>query len=211
MGAFTPMDATTLERVKAMLSIPSSDTEHDDLIGEIISAVSERIEHYISRPLKTQAITEEYDVNPMQPTLHLRAYPVTSISAIRVSETGSWTTTPPISSALYRVNTRTGEVYFREPIYTGPNEPGFKDDYPIQLQIVYTAGIAVDTATLISTAPSIALAADLWTVAIWRRRDSPDVTVKRVGADSFSRESELRMPGDVMQALWPWRRMRVGA
>jgi uncharacterized phiE125 gp8 family phage protein len=201
------MDATTTARVKALLDITSS--THDTVLGTMIAAASRRIENYIDRPLETTARTETYPMMPRQSVLFLRAYPVTAIASIKVSAGWDFAAATAISSSDYYVDSESGMVNFNHfPIVPGILEGGAAQN---AVQVVYTAGLAADVATLISDYPDIAYAADAQVVAMWRRRDSPQGSTYSVGGSSMTYEVPLKMVPDVVEALTPYRRLRFAA
>lgn len=186
-----------------------SEATRDALVETIIDAVSERIESYIGSPLASGQRTEEYDLRPRQAVIFLRAVPVASIYSITVSEDWSFNLSTPIDSALYRVNSATGEIWLRTELAEARVD-GLWPNHPLGCQIVYTAGFATDTAGLVSSYPAITLAADLWVCEIFRRKSEVMGTTKRIGDSSFSRTDELRMPKEVSEALSQYRRIRFG-
>jgi uncharacterized phiE125 gp8 family phage protein len=201
------MDATTVARVKALLDITSS--THDTVLGTMIAAASRRIESYIDRPLELTARTETYPMLPRQSVLFLRAYPVSAVTSIKVSAGWDFAAATAISSSDYYVDSESGMVNFNHfPILPGLLEGGAAQN---AVQVVYTAGLAADVATLIADYPDIAYAADAQVVAMWRRRDSPQGSTYSVGGSSMTYEVPLKMVPDVVEALTPYRRLRFAA
>lgn len=205
----TRIDCTTLARVKSIMGWTDSDATRDALVETIIDAVSERIEAYIGSPLTNAQRTEEYDLRPRQAVIFLRVVPVTSIYSVTVAEDWVFNLSTPIDSSLYRVNQYTGELWLRTELAEARTD-GLWQDHPLGCQIVYTAGFATDTATLLSSYPAIGLAADLWVCEIFRRKSEVMGTTKRIGDSSSSRTDELRMPKEVSEALSQYRRIRFG-
>lgn len=202
------MDATTVARVKALLDITGS--SQDTVLGSMISAVSKRIEAYLDRPLELTSRTETYSIKPRQNKLYLRAYPVTSISSVKIALDWNFGAVTATSSNDYHVIADNGTLHFT----FFPVRNWLDDNYataPDVIQVVYTAGFAADTATLISEYPDIAMAADLQTVAMWRRRDTPQGNSINVGNSSIQYEKPLNLVPDVIEALSPYRRLRFAA
>ncbi len=202
------MDATTIARVKALLDITSS--THDAVLTTMVSSVSKRIENYIDRPLLAEARTETYNIRPRQNRVFLRAYPVTEIASIKIAVDWDYAAATAVSSSDYHVTADTGCVHMQfNPItsYLGSNY----EYAPDAVQVVYTAGFATSTANLISAYPDIAMAADIQTVALWRRRDTPQGNSIGVGGSSISYEAPLDLVPDVLHALAPYRRLRFAA
>ena len=202
------MNATTIDRVKALLDISSSN--YDAVLTTMVAAATRRIENYIDRPLEAKERTETYPIKPRQDVLFLRAYPVTAISSIKLALDWDYSTETPIQADDYKFDAETGMVNFL--FYPITNWKGNNlAAAPNVMQVVYTAGFSADTATLISDYPDIAYAADVQTVAMWRRRDSPQVASMNVGGASINYEKPLAMVPDVIEALTPYRRLRFAA
>lgn len=202
------MNATTIARVKALLDITS--TTYDTVLTTMVEAASRRIENYIDRPLLTTSRTEEYSIKPRQNVLFLRAYPVTSITSIKLALDWDYASETAIESDDYKFDADTGMVHFTFfPIlnYRGDNMA----TAPNAMQVIYTAGLATDTNTLITDYPDIAFAADVQTVAMWRRRDSPQGSSQSIGGGSITYEGALKMVPDAIEALTPYRRLRFAA
>lgn len=202
------MDATTLARVKALLDI--SGTSHDTVLTDIIGAVSARIENFIDRPLEQTSRTEEYNVRPRQNKLFLRAYPVASITSIKIATDWDYASATAVDTSDYRVTSDNGMLHFNFfPVtsYLGDNYQAAPD----AVQVVYTGGLATSTANLVSAYPNIAFAADMQVVAAWRRRDTPQGNSINTGGASIAYEKPLAMIPDVIEALTPYRRLRFAA
>lgn len=77
-----PTDLTTLDRVKTYLGLT---TNHDDpFLQRMLSASSDFIVEYLSRPIKQATYTEKYDGKGM-PVLFLRYRPVISIASLSIA------------------------------------------------------------------------------------------------------------------------------
>ena len=142
--------------------------------------------------------------------LFLRAYPVTAVSSIKLALDWDYATETAINADDYKFDAETGMVNFLfYPInnWKGNNMAAA----PNVMQVVYTAGFAADTAALISAYGDIAYAADVQTVAMWRRRDSPQGASMNVGGASINYEKPLALVPDVIEALTPYRRLRFAA
>lgn len=209
MGGVTPIDCTTLARVKQLMGWTDSDAARDTIVDNTIDAVSRRIEQYIGSPLASGTRTEEYDLRPRQAVTFLKAVPVTSIATIKVASDWDFNSITPMSESDYHINLETGELWFvRSPAETRTD--GLWPNFPLGMQVVYIAGYAADTTTLVTNYPSIGLAADLWVAEIYRRKTEVMGQTKRIGDSSFTRTDELRMPKDVAEALSGYRRIRFG-
>lgn len=202
------MDATTIARVKALLDITSS--SHDTVLTAMVSAVSRRIEHFLDRKLIQEARTQYYNVRPRQNRLFLREYPVTAIASVTVALDWDYASGTALDSSDYHVTDDTGILHFNYDLIT--NYLGSNYAYaPDAVRVVYTGGFATSTSNLISSHPDIAMAADIQTVALWRRRDTPQGNSISVGGGSISYERPLAFVPDVTEALAPYRRLRFAA
>jgi len=195
-----------------LLDIASSDTTHDTVIGRLVSAVSQRIETFIDRPLETAARTEEYDLRARQRVIFLRAYPLTAqtdIASIKIATNWDFAGVSAVNSNDYHVDLNTGAIHF--------------NFYPIQrylndnmgtahnaVQIVYTGGFAGTVDGIIANYPAIAEAYATQVVAMWRRRDQPHIKTTDIGDYASTVEGPLSFLPDVREALIPYRRMRFG-
>lgn len=154
-------DLTTLERVKALLDIPSDDTVHDAAIGQLVSAVSVRVEKYLNRPLLTAERTEYLHVKRGQCEYQLAAFPVTSIASVKNSSTFDWAgATAATAGTDYTHDPATGILYQLAAWIAGPRA----------LQVVYTAGMGADTTALVAAYPDLADAVEKQVAEEWRRR-----------------------------------------
>lgn len=194
----TLLDATTKARVKTLLNI--TNTEHDDLLDLMVTAVSKRIENFIDRPLMLEARTEEYHVQPRAGTLFLRAAPVSSIATVISDSLWDFANGTTVSSDLYHVDSESGRLYMQFDLQPGHNA----------VQVVYTAGFATSTANLITDYPDIAMAADLQVVSQFRRRQAPQGSKRTSRGGSVEQESPLQFIPEVVETLAPYRRISFG-
>ena len=202
------MNATTIDRVKALLDISSSN--YDAVLTTMVAAASRRIENYIDRPLEQTARTQEYPIRPRQDVIFLRAYPVTAITSIKIALDWDFSSATTVDTNDFTFDADTGMVHLSFfPIlnYNGNNQAAA----PNVIQVAYTGGFATSTANLISSSPDIAYAADIQAVAMWRRRDSPQGQNISVGGGSIGYEGALRLVPDAIEALTPYRRLRFAA
>lgn len=197
------IELTTSARVKVVLGIDASDTTEDTWIASAIQSVSQRIQLYIDRPIETTSRTEEYDVHSgRQSTIFLRAYPVTSITSIKNSQLWDFASaTAMTEDDDFHVDEENGAVHFAVELAEGPKA----------LQVVYTGGLAADTAAVIANHPVLAQAADLQVAAMFRRRSTPQgqsISGKEGGSITF--EAPLMLAREVSDSLFPYRRYRFG-
>jgi hypothetical protein len=202
------VDATTIARVKALLDISS--TNYDTELTTMVSAVSKRIETFIDRPLELAARTETYSIRPRQNKLFLRAYPVTTITTVKIATDWDYAAATAVTASDYHVVADSGTLHFQ--FYPISNYLGDNYAYaPDAVQVVYTGGFDTSTVNLITNYPDIAMAADLQTVAMWRRRDTPQGNNISIGNSSIAYETPLNLVPDVIEALTPYRRLRFAA
>lgn len=210
MGFFSStIDCTTLTRVKSMLNKPDDDTTDDVVLPALITGLSAQIEEYLCRPLASQTFAEEHDIEPNQMTLYTRAFPITAFTSIKTATNRNFSSGETLSTDLYWLNSRTGEIHLTSPLRAMDESPGLRSTYPLLAQVNYTAGMATSTAALIASFPNVALAADLYVCAVWKRKDDPGATVQRAGQDSYTRLKELAMPEIVASMLFPEVRRRM--
>ena len=201
------MDATTVTYVKDLLEITSA--THDTVLGRMVSTVSQRIEDFIDRPLESAARTEEYSIKPRQDVLFLRAYPVASITSIKIATNWDFAAVSAVASTDYHTDSATGSVHFNfYPLlnYMGDNAK----TAPQAIQVVYTGGLATTPANLQANYPAISSACETQVIAMWRRRDEPTTKMTKIGDYGSAVEGPLSFLPDVVEALMPYRRMRFG-
>lgn len=208
MPQYTLIDATTIDRVKYALKIPTSQLTDDTFLSNTVTSVSDLIQTYLDRPFLQQTVTEEFDYEPNQANIYL-AYPVQSIQSVRFSETGEFSSGATITG--YRVNLSTGVLRLTSAIEEGEFAFGFRREWPLSVQVIYSCGIATSTVDLISKAPGLAGLADAWVVDWVRHRDNPSATAKKLGDNSITYEAALQMPKFVREGLFPLRRWRAVA
>lgn len=205
------LDCTTLEALKdQMKGIKSNDSQYDDGLSQLITATSVAIQNWIGTPLALGQRTEEYDVVARQPFLFLRAWPVTSVTAVRVSSTWEFSSVTPMTSTNYRVTSSTGVLYFLDELLEPDTTGLYPSRLPLAAQVIYTAGFGATTADIIANYSPLQTACHLWVAAIWKQREAPLAISERISETSVARGSELRMPKAVEEMLWPYRRITFG-
>lgn len=198
--------ATTLARVKTMLGIPTTVSTYNAALTNVIAAVSSEFEKYLNRPLSQEARTEDYTLTLNGRSIWLLATPVVTVTSIKVDAGWSFSVSA-LDSTRYKVNEDTGRVYFLDNLVGGLGVSDLDPEAVDALRVVYTGGIASATASLLTVAPDIALAADIQVAEDWRRRDNPN-TQKRGGPGGGTTWTEAhRLLPRVMDLLQPHRRM----
>lgn len=171
--------ATTLNRVKAVLNIPTTVSADNAVLTNMIAAVSAEMETFLDRPLSQEARTEDHTMRLHGRTLWLAAYPVVTVTSIKIDETWAWAG-DALDATRYKVAATTGRVFFLDSLVSGIGASDLDPEAVDAVRVVYTGGIAATTTSLLTVAPDIALAADLQVAEDWRRRDNP-ATSKRAG------------------------------
>lgn len=202
------MDATTIARVKALLDITSS--THDAVLTTMVSAVSKRLEHFLDRKFLHESRTEYYNVRPRQNRLFLREYPVTAVTSVHLATDWEYGTATAIDSSDYHCTGDSGTLHFNHDLITNYLSSNYAYA-PDAVKVVYSGGFSATTSALITAYPDIAMAADIQTVAMYRRRDTPQGNNIRVGGGSISYEKPLALVPDVIETLTPYRRLRFAA
>jgi len=197
------IELTTATRVKTALAIDPTDTAQDTWIAAAIQSVSQRLELHMDRPVELVERTEEYDVHDgRQATVFLRAYPITSVASIKNDQRWDWASTVALTADEdYHVDSANGQVHLNFQPAAGAKA----------LQVVYTGGLAANTADLITNYPLIAQAADLQIAAMFRRRSAPQgAAVAGKQGGSITHEAPLKLIPDVREALASLQRLRFG-
>ena len=162
------MDLTTAARVAAILIPGSTPTQqYSAVIAPFITMVSGMIENYLNRNITIGEYTEYFDVNLSDRVFRLRAYPVTSMSTVRYDTEQVWDSSTIITPDQYR-----SPVYDPNGLLTlvaGRAVPlGFAAR---ALKVVYTGGMATNTANFIANFPVIATIADRMVAQYYVSRD----------------------------------------
>jgi len=196
------VELTTTARVKAALGIDVADTTQDVWLAGALQAVSQRFELFMDRPIELTSRTEEYDVHDgRQVSLFLRAYPVTAITSVKNATGWDFASATAIDSTSYRIDADNGQLHMAIELAYGPKA----------VQVIYTGGLAANTADLITNYPSIAMAADFQIAAMFRRRSTPQGTGmsgKQGGSITF--EGPLKLIPEAREILASFTRMRFG-
>jgi uncharacterized phiE125 gp8 family phage protein len=190
------IDLTTAARVKALLSIDSDDTSPDAVLALLVTQVSARIERYIDRPVEVAARTEYHDVRYDTLGYQLAAWPVTSVASIKNSTTFAWASaTAKVDGTDYTLDLSTGILRQITAWQAGPSA----------LQVVYTAGIAANTAAV---PPDLADACEKQCAEEWMRRGAMMRTSSSARGASESTSAVQLLPV-VQEILRPWRRIAL--
>lgn len=172
------MDLTTSARVKALAAAGgvALGSTLDATITTLIAKYSAAAEDVMDRHVESTARTEQYDVDRGQQRFYLKGYPGT-ITTLKHATDRSFSGVSAIDSTNYYFDTATGLLTL-DGWYVSPG-PGV-------LQVVYTAGMAADTAAFIVAFPEIASALDEQIVHILQRKDSMGSTAVSFEGGSIS-------------------------
>lgn len=203
------MDMTTATRVKEALGI--TDSGSDTLIAQLITAVSNEVERVMDRYVLTTSRTETLPMRSFKKLVMLRAFPVTSVSTIKVSQTLDFTDSDAlVANEDYVLDLTLGTLRFiveHDPLrnyYSG------LPISPLYVQATYTGGMAVDTSAFISAYPELAQAVDMQCVHLFTRRASPGQTSQTLSDSSAQYQGELGLLRIVTEAARRHRRLTWG-
>jgi hypothetical protein len=197
-----PVVGSTVTRLKRLIPIDPAEASKDALLTDVLSAVSREIERYIGYDLEQKTYTELYSVHQNDELVLLRQIPVVSITSVKVSSTSDFASgTTLVAADEYRLREGADGVLWCDPaaLVAGVNT----------LQVVYVAGLGVDTSAVIAAAPDLAFAIDLQAAEEYRRGTAPS-TLSRPGprgARGFT--GEHRLLPRVQELLAPFRRVLV--
>lgn len=195
------LDVTTLARVKVFLR--KTDGIDDALLQALITGYSEMFEDLLGKPLKREAKTEQYDVIHGQKIVFLRAQPVLASPTPEFrNDTVRDFTVDAIDAERYYLNLALAYVEFDvDELFKGPGV----------FEAKYTGGMAVDTATFITSFPKIALACDQQAAFIFQRKDELGLTGFSAEGGSISQLLPTDLLPGVEKILRLERRMVLSA
>lgn len=196
------IDLSTTARVKAFLGAggTSLSTAQDTVIAQLIAFYSARFEHEMGRWTKSEARTEQYDIEPGQRMVALKGWPIASIASVKNDDTRTFGSDSVIDPTLYYANLTKGTLQFDwiEPV-AGPGA----------LQVVYTAGMAADTTAFITAYPDLAQALDLQVAEVIRRKDRLGATNMSFQGGGFGYEAAVKLLPEVRTTLDLHRRVFI--
>lgn len=193
------MDLTTTTRVQTLLeSGGATVSQHAALLGDLVPAVSARVEEYLGRSAQTASRTEYFDTEPSLFRVVLTAYPVTTVSLVRYDPLRVYDSASEIDSTEYAVDTDRGFISF--------DRVGFSVAMR-GLKVTYTGGMAANTAAFVSAFPAIAHACDLQIASLIQRRLSLAATSANAGAGSKAYVGAYDLLPEVKSTLDLYRRM----
>jgi len=198
-----PLPLTTLAALKVAAGERADDTSIDDYLREIIAAVSAAIVNYLGRSVATTTYTQVFDIELGQTEWFLEAYPIDSVTSVKVDHNREWPAGSAIDSTDYVI--KSGRARGSIVLLTD-EAPGVG-----VLQVVYVAGMGATTAQLTSGFPEVEAACQQWCSAIVKKRKTgPDGQTVSMAGGSVTKE-ELRMPRAAKDLLDPLKRLGWGS
>ena len=197
------MDLTTRDRVKIHIE-KGEKIGHDspalDHLSALIAEYSASFERWMNRTVLAASTTEYFDVQPGQRAFALNAYPVTAVTSVYHDTSREWTD-GEIDSDSYYLDTSTGLMQVDgQGLFPGPGV----------FRVVYTGGMAADTAAFIAAFPEIAAACDKQVAYHYGRAKSLGSTSVSGRDGSTTHEGALKLLPTVRSALAGHRRLIVG-
>lgn len=185
------LELTTLARVKYLTeehggydSSASGNTRNDPILENLIASVSQSIERYLDRPILLAERTVYLDVVPDRWSYQLPAFPVTAVASVKNSATFDWTVASKVEGTDYVLDMDSGILRQLNGWTNGAEA----------LQVVYTAGLASDTAGVISSYPDLADACEKQVTEEFRRRDGLSRTTVAVQGSSTTSAAVTLLP-----------------
>jgi hypothetical protein len=148
--------ATLVSEAYMKLSSPDA-----GLMGAFISMASARIEAECCRWFKIDDYTEQLNRWDTQRMIHLRAYPIVSVSEVKSAADWDFDSVTAIDSSDYDIDEENGILRFK---------PGILDSGARSLKVTYNGGLEATAAAVETNHPSLAVACYLIVDHIWRRR-----------------------------------------
>jgi uncharacterized phiE125 gp8 family phage protein len=144
----------SLDDMRSYLGFTDTDTERDEVLGYLLTIVSEFADTYTRRTLLEAEHSEYYDGTGTE-TLMLNNYPVSAVHSLVIDYVG-FTSTEVADTSEYRVDSDRGMVTYQ---YTWPR--GTRN-----IKAVYTAGYTLGTVPF-----DLRLAVLEMTSHLWQRRN----------------------------------------
>ena len=197
------MDLTTLARVKELLK--RTDGADDTLLAQLIKSVSRQIEKHLNRHAERIARTELYDVEPGQNLIFLQGSPVLASPApvFKNDPERDFDAFSIVDADLFFLDLKNGVATFDKVRIL--HDPG-------AMQVVYTGGLAVSTALLISDDEftDIVLAADLQVAHLFQRKDAIGLTGFSAAGGTVSIQEPTQLITAAKELLVPHRHLSPG-
>lgn len=203
MATAAPINLTSLAALKAAIDEPSSSTALDAYLTRVIAAVSAAILNWLGREAQTATYTETFDIEPGQRVWTLKAYPIDSVTSVKIDHNREFGAATAIDSSDYVVLSGRARGAVKLLYDEAPGDQ--------VVQITYQGGMGSTTQQLVSGFPEVEAAAQLWASAIVKKRKAgPQGQTVTAAGGSITKE-DLVMPKAVKELLGPLRRMGWGS
>lgn len=201
------MNLSTVDRVLAVLSATGdAGTKHSDArraeIAAVLATVSGAVERYLDRGVVQTSRTEYHDVEPGRTIFRLGAWPVASVTGVYFDPDQSWGSTTALDATDYY-----SPVYDAAGLLRMKSVLSHREVYPRSLKVVYTGGMATDTASFVAAYPDIAGAVDTQVSHEWQRRNALGVSSVNYPDGTTASLSFERWIPSVKQVLDYYRRV----
>lgn len=195
------MDLTTVTRVKVHHAGQALDVSANTFLGELIDLYSLQAEKLMCRTVTTATYTEYLDVEPGQAHFTVKAWPISTMSAVYHDTSRDFDVTA-ISSDSYTTYTGTGEfVIDKYALYPGPRV----------LKVVYQGGMsATGGATFATAYPDIANAIEMQVKFHFDRKDSLGRSSEAMGPGTVAYEGAVNWLPGVKAVLLSHKRYSFG-
>ncbi len=190
------MNLTTVERVKVRVGIDDTDLQYDAMISSFVARVSSEAERVMNRSAQTVARTTTFDLGRGQDSLSLPAFPVSSVTDLRLDSSRSFGSETVVDSTTYYTETATGILFMDVlPSIYGNGVA----------RVTYTGGMGASTEAFVAAYPDVAEAVTQRVAQLWQRRDEIGLTGVSGSQGSISRISD-DWASDALEVLLRHRR-----
>lgn len=192
------IELTTLAAVRALGTWDAGDTDDDAALSLLITQYATTFEKDLCRHTQAQAYTEVYRVPQAEKIVTLRGAPVTAVTSVKYSGNKDWANETALTETdewVQDADEATIQLLFQTRL-----NPGWA-------QIVYTGGMATNTAAFLTAFPDLSGACAAQVFYHWQRaREAPEGNVT-VGGGSTSFTSALKLLTWVKEAVELHRRV----
>jgi hypothetical protein len=193
------IDLISLANARALGDWDVSDTADDALLSRYITSVSHQIEGELCRWTEATARTEEYWIDQGCKLILLDGQPYTTITSIKYSSDKDWAS----ETALTQTEEWIGDPV--EAVIRLLFETRLRPGYA---QVVYSGGMAANTAAFEAAYPDIAEAAGLQALYMFNRHKSPGGNVVVAGG-STQFDQQLKLLAHVEEVISRHRRRKL--
>jgi len=190
------MELTTLAKVKALMGYTG--TSEDVALTQLVTSVSDRVSRALRRETEAAERTETTRLVRTGKTVTLCAFPVTAVASVKFSSTGDFTDIDAlVEFEDYSVDLEQGTITLS--VSTSGKFP--------TAQVVYTGGMATDTATFITDYAGLSAAVDMQIQLEAKRRQTVGSTSQRTSGGDIRYEGELDFFKGLMRQIVFHQRM----